>query len=424
MKIRLYHANLALLGEETPLVRGEVHTDGDRITYAGSDAPAQDAAFDREIDCGGGVLLPGFCNAHSHAAMTFLRSLADDLPLQAWLTQKVFPGEAKLTEEDAYVFTKLAILEYLSGGITSMFDMYMHRDAVAAAAMDAGFRAVIMDGANDYGGSAARSSAELARIGALSPLISYQLGIHGEYTTATPLICEIIELVREKKMPFYAHLSETEAEVKGCVERHGLPPIEYLDSLGAFEYGGGGFHCVHCTAREMDIMAEKGLYAVSCPASNLKLGSGIAPLHEMHARGVRLALGTDGAASNNALDFFREMYLASCLQKVRHGADAMGAAQVLRMATETGAAAMGLPNCGRLAAGMQADLALVDVSAPNMQPVHNLLNNLVYAGSPRNVKLTMVAGRELYEDGRFFIGQAPEMIYEKAAAAAARIFGA
>ncbi len=423
MKIRFYHANVALLSDQASLLAGEVRTEGDKIAYVGPDAPPEGARFDREIDCRGGLLLPGFCNAHSHAGMTFLRSFADDIPLQEWLMQRVLPAEAKLTADDAYIFTRLAILECLSGGITSIFDMYMFRDAVAAAAIDSGFRAVLMDGVNDYGGSPERTESEMARLCGKSPLITMQTGVHAEYTTSEPLLKSMIAFGREKKMPFFAHASETKNEVEGCIARHGLPPIEYFDSLGAFEYGGALFHCVHATEREMDIMAEKGVYAVTCPASNLKLGSGIAPVTELLARGVPLAIGTDGPASNNAQDFFREMYLTACLQKARCGADALGARRVLSFATRGGALAMGLPFCGLLEAGLQADLTLIGLDRPNMRPVHDALNNLVYAGGRENVSLTMVAGRILYENGRFAIGEEPEAIYEKARIAAARITG-
>ncbi|MDO4572899.1 MAG: amidohydrolase, partial [Clostridia bacterium] len=390
------------------------------IAYAGP-AEETDARFDRVIDCRGGLLLPGFKNAHTHSAMTFLRSLADDLPLQDWLTTQVFPKEAQLTPEDVYLLTKLAFLEYLTSGITACFDMYYFREAIARAAVDTGFRTVLVGCANDYGGTAAETEAEYRRFSALHPLVSYRLGIHAEYTCSLPLLKDFAALVQTLKAPFYTHMNETAREVEDCLRRHGRRPFELLDSLGLFDFGGGGYHCVHLSDSEMEIMRARGLYAVTCPGSNMKLASGVAPLEELRARGVPVAIGTDGPASNNALDMFREMFLATGLQKLRHGACAMPAAEVLQMACHTGAAAMGLPDCDSLLPGKQADLCLIDLRQPNMQPENNLVKNLVYSGSKANVALTMVAGRVLYENGCFHTGDDPERLYAEAAAIVRRL---
>ncbi len=420
MKIRFIHARILSFDETDAPFWGELRTEDDAIAYVGPPEET-DGRFDRVIDCRGGLLLPGFKNAHAHAAMTFLRSMADDLPLQQWLTELVFPREAKLGPEDVYTLTKLANLEYLSGGITAGFDMYYFRDAIARAGIDMGFRTVLVGCANDYGGSARETEDEYRRFSSLHPLVSYELGIHAEYTTSLPLLQDFSALVHQLKRPFYAHMNETAREVEECVARCGKRPFEQFDALGLFDYGGGGYHCVHLSANEIEIMRARGLYAITCPASNLKLASGVAPVTALLRAGVPVAVGTDGPASNNCLDMFREMYLVTALQKLLHGADAMPAEEVLKMACSTGARAMGLDQCDRLAAGKQADLCLVDLDRPNMQPENNIVKNLVYSGGKQNVRLTMVAGRVLYEDGRYDTGDDPERIYAEAAAIVRRI---
>ena len=394
--------------------RGEVWTDGGRIAYAGAPRAGELPEFEREIDLNGDLVLPGFKNAHAHSAMTFLRSYADDLPLQSWLFDKVFPLEARLTPEAVYAFTRLAVLEYLSGGITASFDMYFHRDAYARANIDCGFRTVIC-GALSAGDKISVAADDYAKFNALDPLISYLPGVHAEYTADEKLLRGMSELVHGLKSPFWTHNSETKSETDGCFERHGMSPTEYLDSLGLYDFGGGGYHCVWFSERDIEIFAEKGLWAVTCPCSNAKLASGIAPLERFEKRGVRLAVGTDGPASNNALDMFREMYLACVLQKLRlNDAAACPAENILLAACSGGARAMGLDGCDSLAEGKAADLAVISLHRPNMRPIHDVAKNLVYSGTRDNVRMTMVAGRILYENGEFHVGCDAEEIYAEA----------
>ncbi len=394
--------------------RGEVWTDGGRIAYAGAPRAGELPEFEREIDLNGDLVLPGFKNAHAHSAMTFLRSYADDLPLQSWLFDKVFPLENRLTPEAVYAFTRLAVLEYLSGGITASFDMYFHRDAYARANIDCGFRTVIC-GALSAGDKISVAADDYAKFNALDPLISYLPGVHAEYTADEKLLRGMSELVHELKSPFWTHNSETKSETDGCFERHGMSPTEYLDSLGLYDFGGGGYHCVWFSERDIEIFAEKGLWAVTCPCSNAKLASGIAPLERFEKRGVRLAVGTDGPASNNALDMFREMYLACVLQKLRlNDAAACPAENILLAACSGGARAMGLDGCDSLAEGKAADLAVISLHRPNMRPIHDVAKNLVYSGTRDNVRMTMVAGRILYENGEFRVGCDAEEIYAEA----------
>lgn len=431
MKIRFYNAQIITM-EETPSAsirennmgtepfHGELHVAEDKIVFVGTTdeakkcVPDEENAWDREIDCQGNLLLPGFKNAHTHSAMTFLRSYADDLPLQEWLYNRVFPMEAKLTCEDQYTLSKLAMLEYLTSGITANFDMYLDNPTHAKASIDMGFRSVFCGGMNDFGGTIERTEAQFHEINAMDDLVSCRLGFHAEYTTKRESIEGLSELANRLQKPMYLHLSETKKEVDECYERYGMSPVKFLDSVGMFNYGGGGFHGVWMNEEDMEICAEKNVSIVSNPCSNLKLASGIADLCGLLDKGVNVALGTDGSASNNALDMFREMYLASVLQKVtKKDASAMDACAVLRMATVGGAIAMGLTDCDTLAVGKKADIIMIDMHRPNMQPVNNIAKNLVYSGSKENVKMTMINGKILYENREFLVDEDIEEIYRK-----------
>ncbi len=412
--IRFYNGKILQFEPELHLTADEVWTEGGSIVYVGPEK-ADRPCFAREIDLRGDLLLPGFKNAHTHTAMTFLRSLADDLPLDRWLAEQVWPNEAKLTDEAVYLFTKLGIMEYLSSGITACFDMYVHNDAFTAACVDAGFRAVIGSGLNDFDKDPEQTERDYLKYNSLHELISFRLGIHAEYTTGRERLEYAASLAEKYRQPCFTHLSETRAEVDGCLQRYGRTPPQLLEELGFFRYGGGGFHCVHMSEADVALFADKGLWAVTCPGSNLKLSSGVAPIERLRQAGVKLAIGTDGAASNNALDFFREMYLVTALQKLETGDPAAcPAGEVLRMACVGGAGALGLTDCDAIAPGKKADLTVIDLRRPNMQPLHSIPNNLVYAGSKENVRLTMVNGKILYEEGAFFIGDEPERLYAAA----------
>lgn len=430
--IRFYNGKLLTMDGELQVQEScEVWVDRDRIVLAGDagrvrefcrtqaekagrDGAQAEISFEREIDLHGNLLMPGFKDAHTHSPMTFLRSYADDMPLQDWLYKQVFPMEAKLTPEMIYHFTKLAVLEYLTSGITASFDMYVEPEANARANLEMGFRTVLCGTLNDFKDSIETLEGFYQKYNQYHPLISYQLGFHAEYTTSEGLLRDLAALAGQYRAPVYTHLSETAAEVAGCEERYGSSPVKTLAEMGLWEYGGGGFHCVHVSEEDMDIIKEKDIYVVTNPASNAKLASGIAPICAMLEREIPLAIGTDGPASNNCLDMFREMFLVTGLAKLREqNAAACPAEAVLKMATVGGAAAMGLKDCDCIAEGKQADLIVIDLHQPNMQPEHNLVKNLVYSGSKQNVLLTMVAGRILYENGQFFTGEDPEQIYEE-----------
>lgn len=408
--IRFYNAKLLTMEGSCAVTEGELWTDGDKISYIGK-TPDTLPAFEREIDVKGNLLMPSFKNAHTHSAMTFLRSFAEDVPLQTWLFEKVFPYEDRLTEEDVYAFDRLAILEYLASGETAFFDMYFYPDSTARAAIESGIRLVFCGSINGSAADVQRLNDQFQKFRNMHERINYRLGFHAEYTSDESLHRELAKLAEAEKEPVYTHISETKKEHEECIARHGASPAQYFESLGLWQYGGGGFHGVWFDEADRAVWKRNGLWFVSCPASNAKLASGIAPLKECLSEGLNLALGTDGAASNNALDMFHEMYLGCVLQKLRNmDAAAIPAASMLSAATVGSARAMGLTDCDVLAVGKQADLIEIDLSMPNLQPAHHIPESLVLSGNQRNVKLTMCAGKILYENGEYFIGTDAEEI--------------
>ena len=411
MRTRFYNARVLTM-KDFDIFLGEVWVEDNKISYVGK-YKEHDCLFDREIDVQKNLIMPGFINAHTHSGMTFLRSIADDMPLQQWLNEKVFPIETKLSEEDIYYFSKLAILEYLTSGITTNFDMYLNPEAIVKASLDMKYRTVLCGAVNDFCLSVEDVERCFNEYNKENSLISYVLGFSHEYTISKKKIQQVAALSHKYKAPVYTHLSETEYEVNTCKEKTGLSPVEYLCDLGVYDYGGGAFHCVHMSEHDLDLFKEKHLNIVTNPASNLKLASGIAPIQAMLQRKINICLGTDGPASNNCLDMFREMFLVTGLAKYKNcDASAVDAYEVLKMATVNGAKALNL-NCGVLEAGKSADLIILDLHQPNMQPIHNIAKNIVYSGSKSNVKCTMVNGKILYEDGHFHVGFEIETLYDE-----------
>ncbi len=422
MNIRLYNARILTMEKDRPVFRGEIWIKNEKIAYIADedelkrewDGDFPKISWDCEMDCRDNLLMPGFKDAHTHSAMTFLRSYADDVPLQKWLNEKVFPMEAKLTGEDIYHLTRLAVLEYLTSGITAIFEMYLTPDTIAQACLDMGMRCVLTSGLNNFSSSIEQVEEEYCRWNKKNSLISYQLGFHAEYTTSKEILYKLAQLSHKYRAPVYTHMSETEQEVDECMGRWGMTPAVFLDSMGLFEFGGGGFHCVHLTESDMEVFRRRRLHVITNPASNMKLASGVAPVAEFLRKRIPVAIGTDGPASNNCLDMFREMFLVTGLSKLKENdAASMDAMNVLNMATVQGAKAMRLSKADVLAKGKLADIIMIDLHQPNMQPIHNIPKNIVYSGSKSNVAMTMIGGKILYHRGEYNIGESPEKIYAK-----------
>ena len=413
MNIRFYNARILTMDDSMDIMCGsELHVCGDTISYVGKGKTGEDTDWDRQIDVKGNLLMPGFKDAHTHSGMTFLRSMADDLPLDRWLNEQIFPREAKLTALDIKMCTKLAILEYLSSGITAIFDMYLTPETIDEACIESGMRCVQVGGMNNFSQSLEEQEEWYNRFNSGNPLTSYMFGYHAEYTCSKELLEGLARLSHRYRAPVFGHNSETEAEVKGCIERYGMTPTAFADSLGLFDHGGGGYHCVYLTDEDIRIFKEKDLSIVLNPGSNTKLASGIADVKRYMDAGISLAIGTDGPASNNCLDMFREMFLVTGLSKLKErDAAVVDANDVLTMAVKGGAKAMGLCDCDCLKEGKKADIIMIDLDAPNMQPLNNISKNIVYSGSKMNVRMTMIDGVIRYEDGRYDTGQDPQEIY-------------
>ena len=431
MNIRFYNAKMLLPGQGHgfEIKEGELWVKGNQICYIGDGKDLSHVfsgdeivIWDREIDAKGSLLMPGFKDAHTHTAMTFLRSYADDLPLQRWLNEAVFPREGQLTADDIYWLDILGIMEYLTSGITANFDMYFFPESNAKASIDCGFRTVQTSGFNNFSSSLEELEEDYYRVNEMGELASFILGFHAEYTTSRDRMEGLAALANKVKSPVFLHNAETALEVKECKERWGMTPTGLTDALGMYTYGGGGYHCIHMEDGDFEIFKKRQLTAVTNPASNLKLASGIAPIKRYLDEGIALAIGTDGPASNNCLDMFREMFLTTALAKVKEqDAACVPAEEVLYMATAAGAQCMGLADCDSLSVGKKADIVMIDLMQPNMQPENDIAKNIVYSGSKQNVIMTMVNGRILYENGQFEIGFDPKEIYAKANAVIGRM---
>ena len=371
--------------------------------------------FDKVIDCEGNLLMPGFKNAHTHSAMTFLRSKADDSSLQDWLFKEIFPREANLHKGCIKELTKVAILEYLTSGITACLDMYFFPEEFKETSEELGFRSSILimyDSETRPLETSLKMYEEWNRD--KNSLVNAYFSMHAEYTGSDDMFNQTSKMLEKYPSPFYTHLSETYSEVKICIDRRGMTPLEYFNSLHFFDHGGAIFHGVYLTENDLKILKEKNITVVSCPASNMKLAGGIADITGLLNAGIDVALGTDGSASNNALDMFREMYLVTGLQKiVTKNPVSIPAFEVLKMATVNGAKTMGLENAKYLEAGQLADIIMIDLKRPSMQPIINIINNLVYSGSKDVIKMTMINGKVLYMDGKFFIDEDVDEIYKK-----------
>jgi len=360
------------------------------------------------FDLGNHVLMPGLVNAHTHAAMCLLRGLADDLPLMRWLEEHIWPAETRHVSRDfVRDGTLVACAEMIRGGITCFNDMYFFPDASLEAALAAGLRSVqgmiVIEFPSAYAADAAdylRRGLEVRDRHRDEPLATFCLAPHAPYTVSDSSLRQISTLAAELDTPVHIHLHETRGEVERSMAEHGVRPLERLARLGLVEPSLVAVHAVHLEAAEIDLLAKQGASVVHCPSSNLKLASGFAPVHSLLKKGVNVALGTDGAASNNRLDMFQEMRTAALLAKaVGDDPQAMPAHAALRAATLSGAKALGLEAIiGSIEPGKATDLVAVDFSAPELSPCYDVVSHLVYAAGRENVSHVWVGGRLLMRE--------------------------
>jgi 5-methylthioadenosine/S-adenosylhomocysteine deaminase len=379
----------------------------ERIVALGPDVHA--APGDDELDARGMALLPGLVNGHTHAAMTLMRGYGDDLPLMEWLHDRIWPTEAKLTAEDVYRGTRLACVEMIRSGTVRFWDMYWHPEAIARAVNDAGLCAAValplIDGLDADKSDALRAEAErtLDVLAGAGPNITPSLGPHAIYTVSEKSLHWVAELSSERDLPVHIHLSETEGEVRECVKAHGVRPAAYLDRIGLLTPRTVLAHGVWLDDDELALVGERGATVVTNPVSNLKLAvGGEFPYAKARTHGIPVGLGTDGAASNNALDLFQDVkHLALMQKRVAGDPAAMPASEAWAVATGRRAPRLGVT--GRLAVGERADFLLVRSDAPELTP-GDLTANLVYAASGAVVDTTVVGGRVLMR-GREVVGE-------------------
>ena len=355
------------------------------------------------------VLLPGLVNAHTHAAMTLMRGLADDLPLMRWLSEHIWPVEMRhVTPEFVRDGTRLACAEMLRGGITCFNDMYFYPEAALEAALAAGMRAVVGMIVVDFPTAYASDPDDYLQKGLAlrdryrdDPRASFCLAPHAPYTVSDDVLRKVVMLAGELDVPIHIHLHETDDEVARSVSEHGVRPLERLRKLGLLGPNLIAVHAVHLTEDEILLLFRHNASVVHCPSSNLKLASGFAPAAQLLAKGVNVALGTDGAASNNRLDLFGEMRLAALLGKaVARNAEAIPAHSALRAATLGGATALGLDDrIGSITAGKDADLTAVRLAGPELIPCCDPVSHLVYAAGREHVSHVWVRGELLLEGG-------------------------
>jgi len=361
--------------------------------------------YNQRLDGTNQMVLPGFVNTHTHAAMTLLRGYADDLPLMEWLENKIWPMEAKLTAEDVYWGTMLAIIEMIKSGTTCFADMYFFMDDVARAVEQAGMRAVLargMVGVGPENEQAINESRELVGKwnGKANGRINFILGPHAPYTCPPDYLRRVMRLAEELEVGIHIHLAETAGEIADINRIYGKSPVAHLESLGLFKHQVLAAHCVHISEQDIEILAKYQVGVAHNPESNMKLASGIAPVPEMLKAGIPVALGTDGASSNNNLDMLQEMRTCALLHKVNTlDPTVIPAYQALQMATTNGAQALRLDSeIGQIKAGMKADIILVKVDEAHFIPCYDLVANLVYSGQASDVNTVIIDGNIIMQD--------------------------
>jgi len=399
--------NVSVITPEAELKNACIGIDGKYIDYIGTQIPE---GYNEIIDGKGAIAMPGFVNSHTHIPMVLFRGYAEDMPLQEWLFTKIFPAEDKLDANMVKWASELAVAEMLASGTTSFSDMYYFCDQIVEAAGRSGIKANISRGVSAFAEtdpSKLQSVIETKELfdkyhNSFDGRVKIDLSIHSEYTNNEAICKTMAQLAKERGAVLHIHISETEKEHKECIERHGITPTAFMEKCGCFENPVLGAHCVWLTDEDMEIFLRSGASVAHNPSSNLKLGSGIAPVSEMLARGINVCLGTDGCSSNNNTDMFTELHLASLLAKGSLcDPTAMPASLALKVATLNGAKAQGRDDTGVLEVGKCADIILVGTDKPNMHPVYSLTTAIVQSARAADVRMTMVNGEILYKDGKF-----------------------
>ncbi|MEG1845572.1 MAG: amidohydrolase [Oscillospiraceae bacterium] len=391
----------------------------DKIAYIGDKKP--DESYGEVYDGSGKLLMSGLVNSHAHSPMTLLRGYAENLPLNRWLNEKVFPFEDKMTGEDAFPATMLSIAEMLKYGCTSFSDMYFFHDDVLKAVKESGIkcnfsRAITSFDDVDINTIKSFNESEAAiknYQNAENGKIKIDMSLHAEYTNRKSVIEQFAKKAMENKTNVHIHLSETEKEHNECKQKYKMTPTELFLECGVFERPTTAAHCVWVEDSDIEILSKKGVTVATCPASNLKLGSGVCDVNKMLKKNVNVAIGTDGAASNNSLNLFKDMYLCAVLPKgIYRNPSIVTPKEIIKMATVNGYKGQGRDDCGLIKEGNKADIIVLNIDTPEMYPQTDILNNIVYSLNGRDVVLTMVDGKILYRDSQFLTIDIEKIKYE------------
>ena len=419
MKILFKNANMIDRNGES-VQNADIYIDGEFILSVKNSEDAKEVEKnkkirefepDRIINAQNMLIIPALYNSHSHLPMTMFKGYAEDMELQTWLSDKIWPAEKKLNDIMVYYGALWGIAEQIRNGVISSSEMYILPESILQAADESGVKLNFSNGVisldineNPKNNKDFKEAKKLYKNyhNSSRGRIKIDMSIHAEYTNHEKIIKAVADFSNENMITNHVHISETKKEHDECVQKYGMTPCEFFNSLNFFDSPTTAAHCVHITENDMDIMAEKGVTAAHCPSSNLKLACGIAKIPEMLDKSINVAIGTDGSASNNNLDILKEMYIASILQKgVSGDPTVMPAKNMLKFATMNSAVAQGREDCGSIEAGKKADITVLDLNSIEATPIYDYNNALLYSLSGRNVTMAMCDGKILYENGEF-----------------------
>jgi len=412
--MRVLFRGIRVLLPDMGIRETNVCVEGDRIAAVG-EIPA-DFAPDTTLEGRGKLLLPGLVNAHTHTYMTMFRGCGDDLPFAEWLNGRIDPLEGQMTAGDCYWATLLGNMEMILNGVTASVDMFIYTETASRAAEESGFRTVLTRGLTGPEGGERRLReffAEYRDWQGRCPRVTFALGPHAPYSCSEEYLREVAALAGEHDLGLHIHVSESDFEQSVIRERYGCTPSEFLDRCGILGPKTLAAHCVKVSDPDIALLARRGVSVVTNPVSNLKLGNGVAPVPKLLEAGVNVALGSDGAASNNALNLFRELSFLGLLHKGLTGdTTAVPAPEALRIATANGARALGLEDCGEVRVGAKADLTVLDIDVPWLRPYNDILSSLVYCARGDEVRDVMVDGVFLLRDRELLTVDRERVLYE------------
>ena len=392
---------------------------GKTINYVGVYLPEVEINYQKVIDCKGKTIMPGFVNAHNHAAMTVFRNYADDMKLMDWLFNKIFPLEDKLTGEGAYWASMLAIVEMIKSGTTTFADMYFFMDQTAEAIGQSGIRAAISRGLQGDSESGIdyrlKENLDLFKEynNGFEGRLKVNLGPHSVYTCTADYLKKVAGFAEQYNIPMQIHLSETADEVANCIEKYKKSPVKLLDEIGMLNNRLVAAHCVMVDDEDIYLLAQNNVNVVHNPGSNMKLASGIAPIEKMMKKGINIALGTDGASSNNNLDMLEEVRLAALLQKyINNDPTSLPVDTVLKMATSNGAKSLGFENTGYISVGAVADLIIINTEKAQYYPKYNIKSAIVYSGNSSDVETVIIDGKIVMEKNKILTLDEERILFE------------